>query len=192
MISVQEVVVDPDTTAPRPFYILRSTGTYVLGGFQSTTVTIPMFGPVQQASNTELQMLAEADRISSVRSFWCTQPIYTTRGYAPVPGVHSEQAQGAGTVYTLSAQPPGGLASVYVSGLLQYPDGVDYTLSGGTITFVSAPASQPFVTWPITVSAATNASDILQYDAEQYRVLQTYHDSGCGYWKALATRMAAA
>jgi hypothetical protein len=186
------VVVDPDMLAPRPFTILRSTGSYVAGGFQSTVAALPVFGPVQQASNKEVQMLPEADRISSVRSFWSTRPIYATQGYAPVPGVHGEAPQGSGTAYTLSAPPPGGAVALYVNGLLLQPDGVDYSLNGASITFNQAPFGPPYATWQQTVNAAANASDILQYGDEQYRVLQVYRDDGGGYWKALATRMAAA
>jgi hypothetical protein len=95
MISVQEVVADPDMIAPEPFTILRSTGSWVLGGFQSVVTRISQMGPVQQASNKELRMLPEADRVGSVRSFWCTVPLLLVRGYAPLPGVHVETPQGS-------------------------------------------------------------------------------------------------
>lgn len=192
MISVQEVVVDPDMTAPHPFTILRSTGQFVPGGFESTVSAIPMFGPVQQASDKELQMLPEADRIGYVRSFWSTQPVYVTRGYAPVPGVHGEQLILGGTTYTLSAAPPEAMALVYVDGLLMQPNGVDYTIVGSVLTLNHAPLSSLFVSWQVTVNMATNASDQVQYDTEIYRVLQVYRDPGGGYWKCLATRLAAA
>lgn len=189
MISVYEVVVDPDMIAPQPFTILRSTGQFVLGGFQSTTTAISLFGPVQQASNKELNMLPEADRIGSIRSFWSTQPVYTTRGSAPVPGVQGEAPTGGGVSYALSAPPPAGVANVYADGLLLRPNGVDYTLSGAVLAFNSAPAQPLYVTWQTTVDVATNASDILQYEEEQYRVMNVYRDPGGGYWKALGTRM---
>ncbi len=192
MISVQEVVVDPDMIAPKPYTILRSTGQFVLGGFQSTVAPIPVFGPVQQASNKEIQMLQEADRVGSIRSFWCTQPIYTTRGYAPVPGVHAESPSGSGNVYVLSEAPPAESLCVYVNGLLLKPDGFDYTLVGNLLTLRYAPLAPPYITWQTTVDVATNASDQIQYASEVYRVLQVYFDPGGGYWKALATRLAAA
>lgn len=192
MISVFEVVVDSDMIAPKSFMILRSTGKFVLGGFDSVTTTIPQFGPVQQASNKELQMLPEADRVTSVRSFWCTQPIYTTRGYAPVPGVYGEVPQGSGLVYVLSQLPPGNSIDVYVNGLLLRPDGYDYTLVGTVITFNYAPLSAPYVVWQQVARVAADASDILQYEDRKYRVLNVYRDPGSGYWKALANDMAAA
>jgi hypothetical protein len=192
MISVQEVVVDPDMIAPRPYTILRSTGKFVLGGFESVVTPISMFGPVQQASNKELQMLAEADRIGGVRSFWSTQPIYVTRGYAPVPGVHSEAPQGSGTTYELSVAPPNNSIDLYVNGLLLQPNGFDYTLVGTTIMFRFAPNNPPYVVWQETVNVATNASDQIQYVNDIYRIMQVYYDPGGGYWKALGTRLAAA
>jgi hypothetical protein len=190
MISVQEVVVDPDMIAPQPFTILRSTGQFVLGGFESITTSIPMFGPVQQANNKEVQMLPEADRIGSIRSFWSTQPIYTTRGYAPVPGVHGEAPVGSGTVYTLSAAPPAESVCVYVGGLL-LTAGSDYVITGNDVVFNVAPLTVPYVTWQITVNTATDASDKIQYEDEIFRVLSVYFDPGGGYFKALGTRLAA-
>jgi hypothetical protein len=191
MISVADVVQDPDMIAPQPFTIFRSTDTYVLGGVQSTTTPIQAFGPVQQASNKEIQMLPEADRVEGVRSFWWVQPLYVTRGTAPVPSTHGEAAVGSGTTYTLSTAPPDYTAVVYVAGLMQIP-GIDYMLSGDTLTFTTVLSAAPYVTWTITALVGQSASDILQYQTEQYRVISVYKDPGGGYWKALARRMDAA
>ncbi len=194
MISVAEVVVDPDFIAPQPYTILRSTGQFVEGGFKSVTVSISVFGPVQQASNREVQMLPEADRIGAIRSFWSTQPFFTTRGYAPLPGTTSEAptpVAGAPLQFTLSANPPSGVVMLYQNGLFMTP-GVDYTLSGRTITFKVQPTGPLYVTWEATVDVGADASDKIQYGNEVYRVLNVYFDPGGGYWKALATRLAAA
>jgi hypothetical protein len=192
MISVFEVVVDPDMLAPQPFAVLRSTGQFVAGGFASTTTTIPMFGPVQQATDKEVAMLPEADRVSAVRSFWSTQPIYETRGYAPVPGVHGELLNVSGLDYALSSAPPGSEANVYANGLLLRPNGVDYLLTGASLVFNLVPAAPLYVTWDVTVNVQAAASDEIQYDAEVYRILRVYRDPGSGYWKAYGTRMRAA
>jgi hypothetical protein len=195
MISVREVIGDPDMIAPEPYTIMRSTGQWVLGGFQSTTVPIQQIGPVQQASDKEIQMIPEADRVGAMRSFWSVVPVYVTRGYAPVPGIYGEAPVGVvpGTVYALSQTPPGGVASVYVNGLLQVP-GVDYSLVGQTITFAAATPSGAvlWVKWPITANVASSASDIIQFEGQQYRILRVYRDPGGGYWKAIGTRLAAA
>lgn len=190
MISVFEVVVDPDMIAPEPFTVLRSVGQFVLGGFTSTVTAIPMFGPVQQASDKEIQMLQEADRVTAVRSFWSTQPIYVTRGYGAVPGTYGESPTGAGTTYTLSTVPPAGII-VYASGKLLRPI-ADYTLLGTLLSFTTAPAGPIYVTWPVTVAVESAASDIIQYETEQYRILRVYSDPGGGYYKAYGTRMSAA
>ena len=195
MISVQEVITDPDMAAPEPYQILRSTGTYIAGGFQSVTTTISCFGPVQQASNKEIQMLSEADRIGSISAFWSTQPVYTTRGTAAVPSVQGEVPSGAvpGTTYTLSLTPHGGVIDLYVNRLLKTP-GMDYVLSGTRIALTTPTPSgaKLWAQWNVTANVQAAASDILVYDSVQYRVLQVYHDTGCGYWKALGTRMSAA
>lgn len=191
MISVQEVVVDPDMTAPHPYTILRSTGNFVPGGFDSVVTPIGMFGPVQQASNKEIQMLKEADRVGSIRSFWSTQPIYVTRGYGPVPGVHQEPLAVDGTTYTLSSVPPGESLTVIVDGLLMQPY-VDYTIVGAVLTLRAVPDTSLYVSWQVTANVAASASDEIQYDEEMYRVLQVYFDPGGGYHKALASRMDAA
>lgn len=192
MITVQEVILDPDIIAPKQFLVLRSTGSWVPGGFQSVTTTIKLVGPVQQASNKEVQMLPEADRIGEIRSFWAPIPIYTTRGSAPVPGTHGEALTGSGLVYSLSEVPPNNSINLYSGGLLLRPNGVDYTLRGTTVWFTSAPASTPYATWQVTAKVAADASDILEYEGEQYRVLSVYRVPGSGYYKALGTRTAGA
>jgi hypothetical protein len=195
MINVQEVVVDPDMLVPESFTIERSTGQYVLGGFQSSTTQIRMFGPVQQASNKEIQMLPEADRVGSLRSFWSTVPIYVTRGYVYVPSTYGEVPQGTipGTEYTLAEAPPGDAGSLYIDGDLQIPD-AQYTLVDSVITLTTPTTvgASLWFTYPTTVDVGASASDILNYDGEQYRVLQVYRVSGSGYWKAIGSRMAAA
>lgn len=177
--------------APQPYTILRSTDVYILGGVQSTTTSMPMFGPVQQASDKEINMLPEADRIGGARSFWSPQPIYTTRGAAPVPGVQGEVPVGSGTTFTLSSAPPSAAANIYDgNGLLVNPDA--YVISGVALTFFSAPALPLYATWEITVDVGQSASDILVYEGFQHRVMKVYRDPGGGYWKAVATRMQSA
>ena len=194
MINVQDVASDWELQPPEPFTILRSTGKFVNGGFESSVFPTTMFGPVQQASNKEISMLPEADRIGSILAFWATVVIHTTQGYAPAPSTHGEVLAGAvpGTVYTSSTAPPSGAGTLYVNGLALTP-GADYSLSGLTVTLVQPTTTQaPYFTWPVTVNAQAAASDIIQYEGFNYRVLQTYLDSGSGYWKALGTRMEAA
>ena len=195
MINVQEVILDTDMLPPEPYVILRSTGSFVSGQFQSVVTKIQQFGPVQQASLKEIAMLTEADRVGSIRAFWSPIPIYLTRGTAPVPSVYGEAPAGTlpGVTFTLSQQPPTPNITVYVSGLLMTPN-VDYTLSGVTITLVLPAAVAPWVQWPVTARVQQAASDIIEYppNGEQYRVLSRYFDPGNNVWKALGTQMAAA
>lgn len=45
----------------------------------------------------------------------------------------------ANTVYTLASTPVSTTVAVYLNGMRQAPGGLDYTLSGSTVTFVKAP-----------------------------------------------------
>lgn len=193
MITVQEVILDPDMIAPKQFLVLRSTGAWVLGGFQSVTTTIKLIGPVQQATDKEISMIPEADRTGEVRSFWAPIPLYTTRGYAPVPSTHGEApVQVSDTVYTLSGAPPDNTINLYSGGMQLRGNGIDYVLTGTTITLNVAPGSAPYATWQTTAEVQPDASDILVYEGEQYRLLKVYRVPGSGYYKALGTRMAGA
>ncbi len=195
MINVQEVILDPDMLPDQPFTILRSQGQFVKAGFQSTTTEIQLWGPVQQASNKEISMLPEADRVGGIRAFWSRIPVYLTRGTAPAPATHSEAPQGAipGSSFTLSDAPPGGVGSFYINGVFQTP-GVDYTLTGvALVTTVPVPANAALLfIWPVTVNAQQAASDIIVWGGERFRVLSRYYDPGSGYFKALGTRENAA
>lgn len=75
--------------------------------------------------------------------------------------VHGEVPQGAipGTVYALSAAPPGGqLQSLTKNGLFQTPT-VDYTLFGNVITMLFATVDDDalYATWPQQVTTTTTA-----------------------------------
>jgi len=196
MISMADVVSDIDLAAPQPFQVLRSTGAWVAGKFQSTiTSTLKLVGPVQQATDKEVAMLPEGDRIGQVFSFWATVPLYTTRGKMQATTLHEETPAGArpGTVFTLSTAPQGQIA-LFLNGAFLTPGGVDYTLTGTVLTTTVAVAvADTFkAQWPVETATATAAADILVYNGEQYRLLDVKHYPGCGYWKALATRMNAA
>jgi hypothetical protein len=78
--------------------------------------------------------------------------------------IHGEVPTGAvpGTVYALSAVPPGGaLQSLTVNGAFQ-PPGLAYTLNGLTITFAApTPAdSVVYATWPIQTQVFTAVSPV--------------------------------
>ena len=196
MISVEEVILDPDMCDPSPFTVLRSSGQWVAGGFQSAiTQQLQTFGPVRVATNKELAMLAEADRVSQVRAFYATFPILVTRGQAPLPATHGEVPQGTipGVTYALSEPPPATLGVLTINGLFQRPNGYDYTLNGVTITLNTPtdPDDKLYFTWPITAMVGAAESDVIDYDNQQWRILSVYRTPGSGYWKALGTRLSA-
>lgn len=190
MISVAEVVADVDMTAPEPFTILRSMGSFVAGGFQNTTFPIAAYGPVQQASDKEIAMLPEADRAGEIRSFWWTMPMYVTRAMdIPVPVMNPVTA--SGVTIQLAYIPESGFL-LYKNGLLLTP-WVDYMVNGSTITLMQAADPEDvFLVSTYGQGQIPSISDVIQYRNWNYRVLRTYHDAGCGYWKAYGTRMEAA
>jgi hypothetical protein len=193
MIDVSEVVADVDLQAPQPFTILRSIqAEFVAGGFTDQKIEIPDVGPVQPATDLDAQMVPEADRLSQLFAFWATQPIFTTRGKAPVLTTHGEVPEGTlpGSVFVLSSLPPNGNINLFYDGLLQEP-GVDYTISGQTVTLMFTAKDPLYVTWPAIQQVGINAADIIVYPpkGEQYRVLAVKHYPGSGYFKAIGTRM---
>jgi hypothetical protein len=75
--DLQDVVNDPDLA--EPFTVLRQNGSFVQGGWQvNAPQSIEMWGVVTVASNKELQMLSEADRVRGARMFFSQAPIYVT------------------------------------------------------------------------------------------------------------------
>ena len=196
MISVKEVITDPDMTAPQPFTILRSTGSWVNGGFISTiTQALQLFGAVHQTSEEEIAMLPQADKVSEAFTFWCTQEIFVTQGYESVPAVHGEVPVGAfpGTVYTLSAAPPLGALALWLTGS-QLRENVDFTIVNNVITLKTATVGTDtlYATWTISAQVQSAASDIIQYGEDQYRVIHVHRTLGGGYWRAIGQRLSAA
>ena len=185
---------DADLVAPQPFTILRSVGQWVPGGFLSTTTSIEASGPVQRASDKELNMVPEGDIVEGMMAFWATVTLYVTRGAMASPGATQgctpqETVLGSG-IYTLDPVPPITGGKLFIDGVFKIP-GVDYTLSGYVLTLTTPvyDAAVLYFEWP-AANIGTAASDILVYDTVQYRVLHVKHYPGSGYYKALATRMA--
>jgi hypothetical protein len=190
MIEVQDIVADADMISPEPWTILRSVATFGWGGVQTSITSIPATGPVRVASNREIQMLPEADRVGSIRAFYYTAPLYVTRGTQPVPVAHNETPDGAipGTVYTLSTTPPGDSLQLTKNQDILIP-GVDYTISGNTLTLTVPTVLNDVLSasWIVT-GQQSGLSDQISYRNETFRLLQVYRTQGSGYWKALATR----
>jgi hypothetical protein len=75
--SIADVVNDLDFAVA--FTIMRSqNGKFVLGRWVNQTIQLNMWGPIQEPSPEELEMIPEGDRVSGVIAVWTTVPIYKT------------------------------------------------------------------------------------------------------------------
>jgi len=74
--NLQDVTNDPDLAEQAT--VLRSTGTFAAGGWQSTTQTLQWWGVVTVASDRQLESLPEADRVHGARVFISEQQLYVT------------------------------------------------------------------------------------------------------------------
>lgn len=192
MINVQEVVTDADFTTPSEFSILRKSGVFTSAGFSpSSTTIIVQNGPVQQASNKEIEMLPEADRIGSIRAFWTTIPIYVTSATRQVAQTFYLDPTGAipGTQYTVVST-----LGVLYKNRKALRLNIDYTQAGDVITLAQPTVAGDTLVYVYTeqTEAGTGVSDVIQYLGHQYRILSVFRIEGSGYWKALGTRMEAA
>lgn len=76
LIQVSEVVNDPDMA--QPFTILRSTGAWLNGVWQSTAAELSGYGVIADPTDRELQMIPEGDLVEGAKVFWSALPIYGT------------------------------------------------------------------------------------------------------------------
>lgn len=78
MISLDEIIEDPDFA--QPFYVYRSTGSFIDGVWtESTPKRIQMYGVIVVANARELRMVPEGDRIQGAMDFYSLSPLYVTR-----------------------------------------------------------------------------------------------------------------
>jgi hypothetical protein len=84
MINLSELITDPDFA--QPYTIVRSSGTFVLGGFASTTTSIAAVGPIVVATEEDLDQVDPGDRITGSMKFYSQAQIYETHG-GSTPGL---------------------------------------------------------------------------------------------------------
>jgi hypothetical protein len=77
VINVGDLLTDPDFA--QSFSILRSKGSFALGGWSNQTTTIKASGVIIPATAQELEQLPEGDRVVGMMAFWSAQPLYETR-----------------------------------------------------------------------------------------------------------------
>jgi len=78
MIDVSEVLNDPDFC--QSWVVRRSSGTWVNGVWtENAPELVDMSGVTNPATNKDLMMVPEGDRITELRTFYSTETIFTTR-----------------------------------------------------------------------------------------------------------------
>jgi len=75
-LDLSDVVSDPDLADE--YTVNRITGSFQLGGWQQSSVSIPGYGVVSVASDEDLQMIPEGDRLSGAMVFHSVDQIYIT------------------------------------------------------------------------------------------------------------------
>lgn len=77
-LDLSEIVCDGDLG--QPFNIIRTTGAFGLGGWTANApVNIAAFGIACPATDEELRMIPEGDRVEGSHFFASSTPIYKTR-----------------------------------------------------------------------------------------------------------------
>jgi hypothetical protein len=77
LTCLNDAVANPDLS--ENFTILRNPGTYGQGGWQtSPQIQIQAYGTVGRASNKQMEIIPEADRVSEIRLFHSSTPMLVT------------------------------------------------------------------------------------------------------------------
>ena len=77
MINISEIVNDPDFA--QSFSLVRSSGTWTLGRFVSTSTTLSRYGVILPMTTKEITQLATGDALQGYIKVYCVDNIYTTR-----------------------------------------------------------------------------------------------------------------
>jgi hypothetical protein len=108
MIDLSDVVNDPDFA--QDYVVTRRTGIFATGKFKVTGSTdIPFYGIIQPASEEDLAMVPEGDRVTGMMGFISQQQMYKTNGEALQGGGTlglGDQITWQGQVYKIIATTP--------------------------------------------------------------------------------------
>lgn len=85
-VSDLAFVID-DGVLSESWTIRRSTGVFTFGGWVTTPTLVPGYGVVSVASEQDLEMLPEADRVTGVMVFHSQTRIYETQLDQPPYGI---------------------------------------------------------------------------------------------------------
>ena len=102
--SLAEVANDPDLA--QCWTVIRSTGQFAAGGWQNQTVQIEMRGISAIATDRDLEMIPEGDRVTGARLFIASQPLYVTRNLEPNMSGIADQIQFGDSTYRLLSVGP--------------------------------------------------------------------------------------
>jgi hypothetical protein len=84
LINVSEVVNDPDFA--QSFLIMRSTGVFLNGVWNSTVTAVQGYGVIADITDRDLDMIPEGDFVKGGKVFWSSQILYATHATAGVGG----------------------------------------------------------------------------------------------------------
>lgn len=90
MISIDEIILDPDFAQPYIGY--RKSGDWVEGEFIQNEVVVNFYGAIIAANIKDVNMLPEGDRIEGLMVFHTTadNPIFVTRNLTDEKGTSDE------------------------------------------------------------------------------------------------------
>jgi hypothetical protein len=159
MIDLSEVVNDSDFA--QLFTVRRLTGSYVNGAWVTSAVDIQIYGIVTVASNKDLQMIPEGDRVTGSMLFHASQPLYITElqgGAGQSPFGYSGPVQETGNQIAVNGQ-------LYLS----------------VAPLVSGPGGFG--------QAIQRVSDQVFWHGQLYRLITVAPWDDFGYWRAIGVRM---
>lgn len=102
-LSLSEIVNDSELG--QRFLIIRSSGTWGLGGWKNTSANIPAFGIISVATDEALDMVPEGDRVRGSMLFISQTRIYESNASTNQEGV-SDQIQWNGQTYRIVSVGP--------------------------------------------------------------------------------------
>lgn len=101
MIDCSDIVSDPDLA--QSFVVVRTRGTFALGGYLPSSIcSIPFWGNIQKATEEQLDIVSEGERVTGAMQFASTQRMYHTWAEGlDCPSGLSDQIEWRGQCYKI-------------------------------------------------------------------------------------------